>query len=866
MKKFILFLFVIFFCTSVANAQITIKWQNPQPAGSFSYSSCFLNSSTGWIIGDGTVLKTTDNGGTWSTTFLDPFFHRLASVSFLNENFGILTGSDCAYKSTNGGNNWIQMNLDTFPGYWWNSSCMITETTGWIAGYNVLKTTNGGQNWVSKYAAQEYRSFRSIYFINEMKGWAAGDLGYIRTTNGGEDWIFTEMPDLRKVYFTTETTGWMCGGGFWKSTDEGINWNLQNDITGIVDFYFSSVNKGWAAKYSGEIFETSDGGNNWYVQSNTGSENISVYLDSSFNGWAIGQHGSIKKTLNGGEDWISLDSRFTNKSVNSVCFISEFNGWAVGESGIIFNTTNGGINWNAQQSSLSTWFNAVRFVNNSTGWAAGTEIVKTTNGGVNWITQPTEINEVRSISFISPYTGWMAGGTKVIKTTDSGENWITVLESDQLNLKTVFFISPQTGWTAGKYGKILKTTNGGTDWTEGVFPDDYAILYSVYFSSESTGYAVGGLGGGKIYKTTNGGDLWISMPYERTQTSEPLSIFFTDNNNGWVAGNMGNLMKTTDGGNNWEYQSIGVIYNLYSVFFASENIGWVVGEGGTIVKISDGSQQPVSSDDIFGSNNVLKNSTNLYYTQSLKNVHWNISNYDSTNAEMISDPHSDSVYVFSGNKYGHFVLYLSSPDSLLNSKHVYIDNPMPVELSNFISMVSANDVTLKWSTSSEINNSGFEIERSNVKGHTSNEWSKVGFVRGSGTSTDIHNYEFTEKSLNSGKYKYRLKQIDFNGNFEYFELAEEVIIGIPIKYNLSQNYPNPFNPITNLEFGIPELGFVTLKIYDVIGRELITLVNENKEPGYYKVKFDASNLSSGVYFYRMTAGDFVTVKKFVIQK
>ncbi|MBK8381213.1 MAG: T9SS type A sorting domain-containing protein [Ignavibacteria bacterium] len=127
-------------------------------------------------------------------------------------------------------------------------------------------------------------------------------------------------------------------------------------------------------------------------------------------------------------------------------------------------------------------------------------------------------------------------------------------------------------------------------------------------------------------------------------------------------------------------------------------------------------------------------------------------------------------------------------------------------------------------------------------------------------------YSFTDKNLTTGKYKYRLKQIDFNGNFEYFELAEEVSIGIPDKYELSQNYPNPFNPVTNLEFGISKSGFVSLKIYDVLGKELVTLVNEIKEPGYYKIKFDAGNLASGVYFYRMTADDFVALKKFVVMK
>ncbi|HMS34452.1 MAG TPA: T9SS type A sorting domain-containing protein [Ignavibacteria bacterium] len=273
---------------------------------------------------------------------------------------------------------------------------------------------------------------------------------------------------------------------------------------------------------------------------------------------------------------------------------------------------------------------------------------------------------------------------------------------------------------------------------------------------------------------------------------------------------------------------------------------------------------------ISGNSTINVGSVDNIYVSSSGNGSWEISNYDSTQASIPPDSDNDTVFVSAGNKLGHFVLYFIAHydgfrDTLI-AKHVYVDNPTPVEMTSFTSSISGRDVKLNWTTLSELNNSGFEIERSIVKGQTSNEWTKVGFVSGSLTSTDIHNYEFTEKGLNTGKYKFRLKQIDFNGNFEYFELAEEVNIGTPDKYELSQNYPNPFNPVTNLEFGIPEFGFVSLKIYDVIGRELVTLVNEIKEPGYYKIRFNAADLSSGVYFYKMTSGDFVAVKKFVVLK
>ena len=214
------------------------------------------------------------------------------------------------------------------------------------------------------------------------------------------------------------------------------------------------------------------------------------------------------------------------------------------------------------------------------------------------------------------------------------------------------------------------------------------------------------------------------------------------------------------------------------------------------------------------------------------------------------------------SRYAGFDTVIVLAENLEDTAYVSWDFPLPVELSSFTSSVSERDITLCWTTTYELNNSGFDIERQS----DNTDWIKAGFVNGSGTSNAPVNYSFKDKNLTSGKYNYRLKQIDFNGNFQYYELPEEVSIGIPDKYELSQNYPNPFNPVTNLEFGISELGLVKLKIYDVTGREVVTLVNEIKEPGYYKIKFNAGNLASGVYFYRMTAGDFSAVKKFIVLK
>lgn len=189
------------------------------------------------------------------------------------------------------------------------------------------------------------------------------------------------------------------------------------------------------------------------------------------------------------------------------------------------------------------------------------------------------------------------------------------------------------------------------------------------------------------------------------------------------------------------------------------------------------------------------------------------------------------------------------------------DQPLPVELTSFTSVVVNSDVTLNWTTSSEVNNSRFDIERS-----SGSVWSKVGTVAGNGTTSELKSYSFTDRGLSSGSYNYRLKQVDFNGNHEYFNLSNEVIIGVPSAFELSQNFPNPFNPSTTIKYQISQPGKVMLSVYDMSGKEVASLVNEFKEAGYYSVSFNASDLSSGVYLYTLTSGNSQITKKLSLVK
>jgi hypothetical protein len=187
---------------------------------------------------------------------------------------------------------------------------------------------------------------------------------------------------------------------------------------------------------------------------------------------------------------------------------------------------------------------------------------------------------------------------------------------------------------------------------------------------------------------------------------------------------------------------------------------------------------------------------------------------------------------------------------------------VPVELVSFNASINENSVKLSWITATELNNSGFEIEKRN---QNSENWNKIGFVRGNGTTTEINYYSYTDENLSAGNYSYRLKQVDLDGTYEYSNIVYVEII-TPTEFELSQNYPNPFNPSTTIKFSIPEGSQVSLKIYNSLGQEIKTLVNRFMEIGVHTVNFNAVDLNSGMYFYRLDAGEFAKVRKMTLIK
>lgn len=281
--------------------------------------------------------------------------------------------------------------------------------------------------------------------------------------------------------------------------------------------------------------------------------------------------------------------------------------------------------------------------------------------------------------------------------------------------------------------------------------------------------------------------------------------------------------------------------------------------------------------EIYGNNSTTTQFYNHGSVQSLAPDKWDIwidnapVGDDLGKALLLNDVNIDSWMFYGASSTGNVANIFLDEFYYQNS---IANDPLPVSINFFNAVPNGRNITLKWETTQEINNAGFDIERRTLLKNTGtySSWTKIAFVPGYGTTNESRIYRFTDNKLNTGKYEYRLKQIDNNGTYEYFNLTNPGIveIGRPFVSDISQNYPNPSNPKCKIDYQLPYFAKVSIKVYDIIGREVITLVNEVKQEGYYTAEFDGTNLASGMYFYRIVmegnGEKFSATRKMVLVK
>jgi len=764
--------------------------------------------------------------------------------------FITVTGQGEAIVTHDGGQTWdiVQIGGDGI----YRSCYFINDNTGWAVGSFVErlhKTTDGGLTWTWQSNAPDTTKY-DVFFIDQNIGWSVGFNGFIiKTTNGGDNWFSqsnTLITDetLYGVYASDANNVYVVGSNdaLIKSTNGGSNWTsipmIFGTLTNYRGIYFPPTGTGltgFLAGHRNRIAKTVDGGTTWAPVYDGGGTNQlwAIDFDDSFvNGLACGAASTVLRTTNSGDIWTPVAGFPTGITFYSVRFGADNSAYLSGSSGYFFKSTDGGATWTELGYRFtSSRIRDVSFADTSNGYVVGTGFVaKTSDGGFTWTTQVSpfagDVNEVVAPSANHAIAGCDAGN--VIVTTDGGNNWnliATGITGTNSDILAIDFVDDNYGIVAAYNGTVAKSTNGGLNWNiistiTGYNPWDMDMVDSLY------GWVAGT--SERISRTTDGGVTWQQQL--AVGGLGTYGISFIDRERGIAGGTGGNTYYTTDGGANWQSALIPPGNTVWGIHFVESpvlgTLGMTACASGYVYISTDGGASWALEPRY-----TISTFDDIYMT-------------DAANAWIVGN---------SG-----VILKYTEPDNI------------PVELTNFTATIQQNDVTIYWSTATETNNQGFEILRGvyPVKNGTQNdiEWKEIGFVPGRGTTTEKSSYSFKDENLMPGAYNYRIKQIDYDGSYKYFDLEETVEISSPIGFELTQNYPNPFNPTTTIGFSIPQKGLVTLKVFDVLGNEIRTLIIEEKDSGYYQVEFNSDGLSSGIYFYQLEAGSFIETKKMVLMK
>ena len=499
---------------------------------------------------------------------------------------------------------------------------------------------------------------------------------------------------------------------------------------------------------------------------------------------------------------------------------------------------------------------------------------KTTNVGLNWSQVNNGLNNIQvqaiAISKNNPqylYAGTASGtNAGIYKTTNGGTSWTLVntgiTETVAVQALIVHPDNPNIAWVcifdglADAVNGLYKTTDGGANWfpiINGIGPIKNFLSLAMSPTDPNTIYAgssflvTGQTGPSAIYKSTDGGANWFlsstGMPTDPTEINPVRTIQVSEVNPNIVAAGL--FMNTANGG-----------------FYLSTDAGanWIKKHNGlpttTGTLIRSLAIRPVLPNQFYvGLDRSTLTDIGIFITTDAGD------NWVSFNGGTMLNTYGIRALAF--NSTGNHTLFAGCGSATGQGVYEYTFSIVPVELVSFSAEVFGANINLSWITATELNNFGFQIERRNVD---SEEWVKIGFVNGHGSTTETKYYSFSDMSVPVGKYFYRLKQLDFSGSFEYSSEIETTVIESLNDFTLNQNYPNPFNPSTRISFSIPQNSFVTLKVFDVLGNEIETLINKELSSGSYDIEFLGKNLGSGVYFYNLTAGEFTKTMKMILSK
>jgi photosystem II stability/assembly factor-like uncharacterized protein len=659
-----------------------------------------------------------------------------------------------------------------------------------------------------------------MQFLDNLNGYVCGYGGMVlKTTNGGLKWEELQVPTdglIIRIFFIDKDTGWYLtyeDMSLYKTADGGMNWSFVSSFSPnyVTTLWFVNELIGFAGGYN-NLLKTTDGGLTW-VEDVSVSNCYSFYFVNQMLGFAC-KHNGIYKTTDGGNTWIVKGIPGFDYSPNKVfaydqnnIFVIGTDGWINGELYYVFyQSSNGGNSWTGKE--FDHQISDIYFESPTSGWVCSGKIFHTTNRGINW-----DSTNIYAQQFeFKGANSWAAGVNTI---SYSNDRWQTTTPQ----IKGVFsgFLwdgcakDTNTVFACGSNKTIIGSTDGGKVWNNYYSSDDNLYLNGITIKDDEI-WAVGQQG--MVVYSTDNGINWSEKYIDGNWLSD---IAFLSNGVGYIAGSYngtGSIFTSLNNGDDWSLiESFPNISSIDKIKFSRDKLGWAIGYPETILRSTTGGiSWDVVVDTVFGVSNIAVFGDSVWVTHSNKVLR----SIDAGNTWESFKVFDYNSIIFSGcdidfinSKIGYVSAYDSRVFKTIDGGETWEPENYPKGLSNF-AMDFVNE--------------------------------EVGWVFG---------------------YPGIVLKRDPN----FVSVDEPVYQGNDLNtFSLIQNYPNPFNPNTTITYSIPIAGKVSLKIFDVLGNEIATLVNEEKTTGNYTVNFDASNLTSGVYFYRIQAGDYVETKKMIYLK
>lgn len=694
--------------------------------------------------------------------------------------------------------------------------------------------------WLNPFPTANYLT--SAQFFESNTGYVVGDRGvFLKTNDAGITWQYSRIDslynDYPKLFFLNQNTGYVYIYDVWKTTNAGVSWGKTNfsEGNGIHCLKFIDQNTGYAlTNDTGKVYRTTNAGNSWHLTFIPGGKFFSNIAFTGNTAYMIGVKDMIPKLVkstDSGQNWLDVSMGINDSMyIDKISITDNENLIICGQKGYdfpskILKSTDAGASWNIYQMNTKGYFvTDLEFTDTQRGTAVGYEGYRlyTTNGGVNWIENRTSDTSTIIFDLSKAGSNLISVGSVgfIEKTGNSGMNWQRVSRNfTRDHLFSVSFGDANTGLVSGLNGTLLRTTNKGVNWSVITLESIYDIM-KVKMANSQIAYLTSR---NKVLKTTNSGLNWFTVLDSVNFQFRNIALYDSEN---VIVDAWNKLYKSIDGGDTWQ-----MIWQCISV---------------PPIPTSCFSIQDIS----FPSTDRIIMAGNISQGHNPSNAAMMLSTNGGNSFNVIFDTFSggfgmNTVYMYNENigfASGGYGYRLKTEDGFNTFTEYGNNSPGYGSFSGFSFNDPLNGLAF----------GGYVYRTSN---------GGVNWNFSSSIYSSLSDVEYIDNNTAIG--------VGLNGAVVKID---DLLIGVsdpvsdPYRFFLHQNYPNPFNPETSIKYELPETGYTTLKLYDINGREVKSIVNGISTRGIHEVESSLADLASGIYFVQLRQGPYVMSIKIALVK